>query len=173
MARTSYQYETSPRKILPDYSPDYNPKKQPNKQKKTKRISKEQERQKQLALKQEKRKHHKNIALILGVFLVLLAISYRNSLINESFNENEKLKSNLAAIQKENEQLKVNLENSLNLSNIEKMAEKKLGMQKLDNSQKVYVSLDKQDYVEPASEEVVIEEEKNWIEQLLDKLLGK
>ena len=46
-------------------------------------------------------------------------------------------------------------------------------MQKLDNSQKVYVSLDKQDYVEPASEEVVMEEEKSWLEQLLDTLLGK
>lgn len=76
-------------------------------------------------------------------------------------------------VQKENEQLKVNLENSLNLSNIEKMAEKKLGMQKLDNSQKVYVSLDKEDYVEPASEEVIMEEEKNWFEQLLDNILGK
>ena len=79
----------------------------------------------------------------------------------------------MAAIQKENEQLRVNLENSLNLSNIEQIAEKRLGMQKLDNSQKVYVSLDKQDYVEPASEEVVIEEEKSWFEQLLDTLLGR
>ena len=46
-------------------------------------------------------------------------------------------------------------------------------MQKLDNSQKVYVSLDKEDYVEPASEEVIMEEEKNWFEQLLDNILGK
>ena len=46
-------------------------------------------------------------------------------------------------------------------------------MQKLDNSQKVYVSLDKKDYVESASEEVIMEEEKSWLEQFLDKLLGK
>ena len=46
-------------------------------------------------------------------------------------------------------------------------------MQKLDNSQKVYVSLDKKDYVEAASEEVKIEEDKTWIEQLLDTLLGR
>ena len=106
-------------------------------------------------------------------FSSLLVISYRNSLINESFNHNESLKANLAAIEKQNEQLKVNLENSLNLSNIEKLAEEKLGMQKLDNSQKVYVSLDKKDYVEAASEEVKIEEDKTWIEQLLDTLLGR
>ena len=79
----------------------------------------------------------------------------------------------MASIEKENEQLRVNLENSLNLSNIENLAEKKLGMQKLDNSQKVYVSLDKKDYVEPASEKVVIEDDSNWFEKLLNTLLGK
>lgn len=61
----------------------------------------------------------------------------------------------------------------MNLSNIEKLAEDKLGMQKLDNSQKIYVNLDKKDYVESASEEVVMQDEKNWIQDLLDSLLGK
>ena len=103
----------------------------------------------------------------------MLVIGYRNSLIKKNFNANEKLKSNLAAIEKENEQLKVNLENSLNLSNIEKIAKEKLGMQKLDNSQKIYVSLDKEDYIETASEEVVLEEEKNWFEELVDFIFGK
>ena len=107
------------------------------------------------------------------IFASLFVISYRNSLINESFNENEQLKTNLASLEKENEQLKVNLENSLNLTNIEKLAEEKLGMQKLDNSQKVYVSLDKKDYVEPASEKVVIEDNENWFTKILNTLLGK
>ena len=107
------------------------------------------------------------------IFASLFVISYRNSLINESFNENEKLKSNLAAIEKENEQLKVNLENSLNLSNVEKLAKEKLGMQKLDGSQKVYINLEKKDYIEPASEEIVIDDNTNWFEKLLNTLLGK
>ena len=161
-----YQYETSPRKLEPEYEPIKNP----YSKKKSTTIKKKQEK---VQPKRHIKEQIKTVIYIGLIFASFVVISYRDSLINESFNENEKLKSNLAAIQKENEQLKVNLENSLNLSNIEKMAEKKLGMQKLDNSQKVYVSLDKQDYVEPASEEVVIEEEKNWIEQLLDKLLGK
>ena len=46
-------------------------------------------------------------------------------------------------------------------------------MQKLDSSQKVYVNLDKKDYVEPASEEIVIEEDTNWFEKILNTLLGK
>ncbi len=41
------------------------------------------------------------------------------------------------------------------------MAKEKLGMQKLENSQKVYVNLPKKDYIESASEEVVVQEELN------------
>lgn len=161
-----YQYETSPRKLEPEYEPIKNP----YSKKKSTTIKKKQEK---VQPKKHLKTQIKTVIYIGLIFASFIVISYRNSLINESFNENEKLKSNLAAVQKENEQLKVNLENSLNLSNIEKMAEKKLGMQKLDNSQKVYVSLDKEDYVEPASEEVIMEEEKNWFEQLLDNILGK
>ena len=103
-------------------------------------------------------------------FIVLFAISYQNSLITESFNEKEALKKNLATIEKENEQLKVNIENSLNLTNIEQLAKERLGMQKLDNSQKVYINLDKKDYVQSATEEVVIEQEKTWWEKIIEVL---
>lgn len=162
---SKYQYETSPRKVETEYKPikrQY--------QKKSSSISK---KQKSSNTKKQIKSQIKIITYICLIFASLLVIGYRNSLINENFNANEKLKSNLAAIEKENEQLKVNLENSLNLSNIEKMAEQKLGMQKLDNSQKIYVSLDKEDYIETASEEVVLEEEKNWFEELVDFIFGK
>ena len=43
-------------------------------------------------------------------------------------------------------------------------------MKKLDESQKVYVNLPKKDYVEPASEQVVITEEKTWYEKLWDNI---
>lgn len=162
-----YQYETSPRKLEPEYEPireNY------NKRKKTSTISKKASKTKQKA---EIKSHIKAIIYVLLIFTALFVISYRNSLINESFNNNENLKTQLSAIQKENEQLKVSLENNMNLTNIEKLAEKRLGMQKLDNSQKVYVSLDKKDYVEPASEEVVIQEETNWFQKILNTIIGK
>ena len=95
--------------------------------------------------------HMRAIKYISIIFIALMAISYRNSLINEKFNQNEKLKSTLAVTQKEND--------SLNLNNIEKIAREKLGMQKLDNSQKVYVSLPKKDYVEPAVEQIKTDDE--------------
>ena len=46
-------------------------------------------------------------------------------------------------------------------------------MQKLTSKQTVYVNLPKKDYIEPASEEVVVEKDKNWFEQIWEKITGK
>lgn len=160
---SGYQYETSPRKLEPEY--------EPQKKKEAKRKSSPLNNPNVQPQKQSKRKlkSHVKVVMYVGIiFAVLFAISYRNSLINESFSKNEKLKSKLALTQKENEQLQVNIENSLNLSNIEKLAKEKLGMQKLDNSQKIYVSLPKKDYIEPAVEEVVLNDtELNWFQKII------
>ena len=114
--------------------------------------------------------HAKAVLYILLGFTILFAISYRNSLITESFNQKEELKQELSTLQKENAQLEINIQNSLNLSNIEKSATSKLGMQKLDDSQKIYVSLPKKDYVEPSSEQVIVAEEKGWFQSIIDKI---
>ena len=45
-------------------------------------------------------------------------------------------------------------------------------MQKLSSKQTVYITLPKKDYVESASEKVVIEEEKTWWEKIADKILN-
>ena len=45
-------------------------------------------------------------------------------------------------------------------------------MQKLTNKQTVYVALPKKDYVETSTEEVIVEEERNWLEQLIEKIWG-
>lgn len=167
MARSRYEYSTSPRKLQPEYKP----------QKQTKRnnlkVVKDLPRQ-EIKVSKEQKKKQKNATVIVAViFILLLTISYRNSQINEKFSEVQSLKKELASLQKENEQLKVNIENGLNLNNVEKLAKEKLGMQKLTNKQTVYVSLPKKDYVEAASEEVVIENEKNWFEEFVDKIFHK
>ena len=43
-------------------------------------------------------------------------------------------------------------------------------MHKLTNDQKVYVNLQKKDYVEPTVEEVVIDEQTPWWEKILSSL---
>ena len=159
-----YQYETSPRKLQPEYEI---PQQQENIKK---HIHKKVKNKKKAKLKVRLKPKAKVVFAIAFGFAVLFAISYQNSLITESFNKKEELKKNLATIEKENEQLKVNIENSLNLTNIEQLAKERLGMQKLDNSQKVYIHLDKKDYVQSATEEVMIEQEKTWWEKILDIL---
>ena len=165
MARSGYQYETSPRKLEPDYRPQRRKKQIAAKQKQKTRQTKNNQ-----IKKKERSKKVKQTLTVFALFVILVAISYRNSSINESFSKVQSLKSELSEIQKENEQLEVNIENSLNLNNIEQIAKEKLGMQKLTNRQTVYVELPKKDYVKSANEEVVIKEEQNWIKKIMDKI---
>ncbi len=160
-----YQYETSPRKLEPEYG----------REKKNQKIKvvKDLPKQEIKISKEQKMRHRKATLLVLAIFAVLLTISYRNTQINEKFSEMQTLKTELASLQKENEQLQVTIENSLNLSNIEKQAKEKLGMQKLTNKQTVYVSLPKKDYIESATEKVEISDNKNWFEKFVDKLFNR
>ncbi len=167
MARSRYEYGTSPRKLEPDVQRRRQP------QKKKIRVVEDLPRQDIRISKEQKKRQTKLTLVVIGIFILLLTISYRNSQINEKFNQVQTLKRELSSLQKENEQLKVSIENSLNLNTIEKQAKEKLGMQKLTNKQTVYVSLPKKDYIESASEEVVMEKEKNWFEQFVDKIFHK
>ena len=165
MKSYNYEYGTTPKKLKPSENN--------KKQKKYNEQLEINKKQRQEAIKLEKKKHNKNIAFIIAVFLILLVISYRSSLINEKFSDIQKSKSALASLQKTNDQLKVSIEESLNLKNVEATAKEKLGMQKLDNEQKVFVSLDKKDYIIAANEEVNIvssDNEQNWFTKLIDKL---
>ncbi len=167
MARSRYEYETSPRKLEPDV-----PRRKQTQKRKLK-VVEDLPRQEVRISKEQKKKQIKLTLVVIGIFVLLLTISYRNSQINEKFNQVQTLKRELASFQKENEQTKVSIQNSLNLNTIEKLAKEKLGMQKLTNKQTVYISLPKKDYIESASEEVVMEKEKNWFEQLVDKIFNR
>ena len=161
--KAGYQYETSPRKLKPEYEPQ----KYPYSKKKSSALKQKKQDNKE---KRKLKPKVKAVFYILIGFTILFAISYRNSLITENFNKKEELKQELSTLQKENAQLEINIQNSLNLSNIQKSATSMLGMQKLDDSQKIYVSLPKKDYVEPASEQVIVTEEKGWFQSIIDKI---
>jgi len=162
-----YEFSTSPRKL----EPELNPKR--HKQRKKLRVVEDLPRQEIKISKAQKRRQAKLTLTVIAIFALLLTISYRNSQINEKFTQVQSQKKELASLQKENEQLKVNIANGLNLNNIEKIAKEKLGMQKLTNKQTLYVSLPKKDYVESASEKVVIEKEQNWFENFVNKIFNK
>ncbi|MCI8636446.1 MAG: hypothetical protein HFJ36_01035 [Clostridia bacterium] len=173
MISSRYEYETSPRKVEPDIrrKKQVNPNRQPRKKKL--RVVEDLPRQEVKISKAQKKKQIKLTFVVVGIFILLLTVSYRNSQINEQFTKVQSLKKDLASIKKENEQLEVSIENSLNINTVEKLAKEKLGMQKLTNKQTVYVALPKKDYVETSTEEVIVEEERNWLEQLIEKIFNK
>ena len=153
-----YQFETSPRKLEPEYTPVKNPYKS---KKTTARKTKTNRRtEKEIELKKQKRTAIKYLAI---GFIILFVISCRNSLIDESFAKVQNLKDELSEVKKQNDQLEVLIENGLNLNNLEQEAKEQLGMQKLNPKQTIYVTLPKTDYIEPAAEEVIIEEENTGI----------
>lgn len=168
MAQAKYQYGTSPRKI----DSDYNRRNKKATKKGQLKVVEDLPRQQIKVTKEQRKRQIKMTVIVVGLFLLLLTISCRNSQIDKAFNKIQDQKKQLSALQKENEQLKVSIENSLNLNNIEKVAKEELGMQKLSSKQTVYVTLPKKDYVESTSEKVIIEEEKNWWEMLADKIFN-
>lgn len=167
MAQAGYQYGTSPRKLEPDY--DRKTKKVPKKG--NLKVVKDLPKQQIKVSKEQRKRQMKMTVTVVGLFLLLLTISCRNSQIDKQFNQIQNQKKQLAALQKDNEQLKVSIENSINISNIEKVAKEELGMQKLTSKQTVYVTLPKKDYVETESEKVVKTETKTWWQNLADKIL--
>lgn len=155
-----YQYETSPRKLEPTKVPQKKP--YPPKKTSTKSDKQKQEEISKARNADAKKKAKMVFYLVLG-FSVLFAIGYRNTQINEAFTEKQNLEKQISQVKKENEQLEVNIQNSLNLTQIEALAKEKLGMQKLTSKQTVYIDLPKKDYIEPASEEIVMTEEKHGV----------
>lgn len=167
MERSRYEYGTTPRKLEPE-----KPLKKQNKNRKIK-VVEDLPRQDVQISKEQKRRQYKLTLIVISIFILLLTISYRNSQINEKFNNVQSLKRELSSLQKENEQLKVSIVNSLNLSTVEKQAKEKLGMQKLANKQIIYVTLPKKDYVETTSEKIEIDKEKNWFEKFVDRIFNR
>ena len=165
-ANGRYQYETSPRKLEPIKKV---PQKKPNMPKKDNTKNDKQKQEELAKAKQEETKKKAKMVfyLVLG-FAVLFAIGYRNSQINEAFTEKQDLEKQISQIKKENEQLEVSIQNSLNLSQIEALAKEKLGMQKLTSKQTVYIDLPKKDYVESGTEEIKLEEKQNALTGIIE-----
>ena len=147
-----YQYETSPRKLEPEYAPKKNTYK-------GKKSTARKTNKKTKKIEQEKAKKRKVLTYLFVGFAILFAICYRNAQIDEKFEEIQDLKKELTNIEKINSQLELAIESSLNLSNIEQQAKELLGMQKLTSKQIVYVDFDKTDHIEAAAESVNIKED--------------
>lgn len=158
----TYQYETSPRKLEPEYE---KPRMKQPKKSTARKMTKQEEMKK-------KRKLQRRIILYIVIcFSGLFIISYRYSKIDGTYNDLQKEEAKLAQLEKETMQLEVNIENSLNLTTIEQEAKEKLGMQKLSPEQVLYVALPKTDHVETSSERVKSSDlEENWLTKIINKI---
>lgn len=162
MAYNRYQYETSPKKLETEYKP--------NKKKNSRNSTAPKNKPSSKAAIIRKQDQAKLVIALVAVFATIFAISYRNSQIDEAFSKNEEMKQAYLAIEKENDQMKVDIENSLNFNNVEQEAKEKLGMQKLSNKQTVYVNLPKKDYIQPATESVIIEKNEGLFDKIINKI---
>lgn len=152
MAR--YQYETSPRKI--DYE----------KPRKKKQVSKNKTLKKQKVKKQVKSiKRSSLVFYVILAFAMFFTISYRNAIIDIKYAQIKNLKSDLANIQKENEQLEANVEQALNLKAVQEEAQGNLGMKTLSTDQIEYINLSKTDHIETR---VDAEEEQNFFSKIME-----
>ena len=178
MPRTSYQYGTSPRKYEPEYTPRTTTRKMSNrKTTDTKRVVKKSDAkkriEKQKAKKAEERKSRAlQVVVVLAVFGMLLALSYREITIMEMFNEKKDLEKQLAVVQKENGQVEKSIreeESKLNWNEIKKTASEQLGMQ---IKTAIPVDLEKTDNVETENK-LIKEEETNIIEEIIEYFINK
>ena len=107
MSRSSYQYETSPRKYEPDYDIPRKRTQQTRRKNSTKKTTaKKQTIKTNYQIKKEKKKiemlnHVKQILIVIGIFIMLLIVSFREISIMEMFNNKKKMENELALIQKE------------------------------------------------------------------------
>ena len=177
MPRTSYQYGTSPRKYEPDYMPRKTTNKTTSSRTSAKKVNKKSDAQKRIekqrAKKADQRKSRTlQVIVVLIVFGMLLALSYREITIMEMFNQKKDMETQLATIQKENGQIEKSIkeeESKLNWNDIKQTASEQLGMQA---KTAVPVDLEKTDNVETTSK-LIKKEETNIIEKIIAYFINR
>ena len=170
MARTSYQYETSPRKYEPEYTTRKITKKQAPKVSK-KEIEKrlEKERAKKA---EERKKKAKQIFAVAFVFDMLLSLSYREIQIMEMFDQKKEQEDKLALIQKENGQIEKNIkeeESKLEWNTIKQRATEELGMEVKTG---IPINLERTDNVETENK-YIKEDETSWLEKIVSFFVNR
>ena len=165
-----YQYETSPRKLEPEYVPVRKKTQKQNTKSTQKQTVKTKYQIQKEKKKVERKNHAKQIALVLVIFGMLLAVSYREIHIMEMFNNKKEMENQLALIQKENGQVEKDIkaeESKLDWKIIKKKASEELGMQEAN---KITVDLNKTDNVEK-DEKLIKEDNTSFIEKIIEKLI--
>lgn len=109
----------------------------------------------------------KLIASIIIVFSMFMVITYRYNLINEENLEVQGLKKELKRVAAEVSLAQIELEQNLNLDTVENYAKQKLGMQKPEKNQIVYVDTRQEEHVNNVKEDISFWDK---IQQMIDSI---
>lgn len=152
-----YEYGTSPKKYDLEYST------------KPKARTKSKVNKKEKKVVRKKTALNRYVSVLLGTILLFsFLISFRSSKIEERNVQIQSEKKQIERLKNENAELNMDLQKTLSLTNIEKQAKEKLGMQKLKSSQIRYVKLDKQDYIEPVSITRVEDKQESFFRKIIN-----
>jgi cell division protein FtsL len=105
----------------------------------------------------------KTVFVVSCLFIMLMIVTYRYNLINESNFKVQNLKKELEVVSSNLAATQINVEQATNLTNIENYAKQKLGMQKPDKNQILYIDSSK-------NASVVKSEDKEFFAVVLEKL---
>lgn len=111
----------------------------------------------------------KAFLLAVAALCLLCAILYGKVEISKLYGENAALNRQLTNLKSSNVALETQLEEKTSLQAIEDYAENTLGLKKLDNSQKDYVHVQKENKIEVVKEDDnVFVSVKNWVKDVLE-----
>jgi len=170
MASYEYQYGTSARKLVSEVRTPKKSRQKDSKPKKEKQPREIKSKLYQDKIKvQEAKSARTNFAILMVIALgCILLLMYRNVKIRESFAGVQSLSKSVSSLEKENSQIAVQIQNSLNLNNIEGIATSTLGMQKLSSKQTVYINLDTKDYTEISQKSIIKENKTSLVQKVID-----
>ena len=179
MPRASYQYETSPRKYEPEYTRRVTTTKTKTSQTKkvaqkgnAKKVAKKKSENLKAKKAEEKKNKFMQVVLVIAVFGMLLAVSYREISIMEMFNHKKDMESQLAVVEKENGQVQKSIkeeESKLDWNEIKRRATDELGMQTKVGTP---VNLEKSDNVETTSK-LIKEEQVSLVDKVIEYFINK
>lgn len=158
----AYDFQRFAPATAPQKAPDKKMPAQPQivrKRAKNKRVIRQEE---QMAAK-------KSLKMIASAMLVLLFLGvflYSNVRLNELDYEIDNVSRDIAIIQSENKRLQMQLNGMASLDSVEKYAVNQLGMSKVENYQKKYITLEKEDsIVKAGGKETKSDAQKNVIKK--------
>ena len=117
-----------------------------------------------LSNKKERKTKTSTVFMVLCIFSMALVLVYRYNVINEKNLESQTLSNDLSKIEAALFSSKMEVEQNTDLNQIEAYAKQKLGMQKPDKNQTIYVDTSK------AGNLVKVQNDTTFIQNIMEKI---